>query len=213
MRPGSSTILQVRGGRACASPWRHIHPGAAARHWCRDRARQVRRPGRGGGCCGPSACSSAVSSAISLKAFSKGSSSVIWLPICMSMPATSIAGQRRGAGIDVDARACRRCRTCPPPCRCVILWWVLASTSGLTRIDTVARWPMRLATSRQQFELRLRFDVEAGDALLQRQRHLARRLADAGEHDLAGRNARRPGRGAVRLPRPRPCRHPDRPWC
>ena len=28
-----------------------------------------------------------------------------------------------------------------------ILWCVFASTSGLTRIDTAARWPMRLATS------------------------------------------------------------------
>ena len=43
----------------------------------------------------------------------------------------------------------------------------------------------------EQFELRLGFDVDAEDALLDRERKLARGLADAGEHDLFRRNAGR----------------------
>ena len=41
----------------------------------------------------------------------------------------------------------------------------------------------------QHFQFRLGFDVEAVDAGFERGVHLARRLADAGEHDAAGGNA------------------------
>jgi hypothetical protein len=41
----------------------------------------------------------------------------------------------------------------------------------------------------EDFELRLGFDVEAVDAGFQRVVHLMRGLADAGEHDAAGRDA------------------------
>ncbi len=47
----------------------------------------------------------------------------------------------------------------------------------------------RRSARRQNFELRLGLDVEAVDAGGEREIHLARRLADAGEDDLLGRNA------------------------
>ncbi len=44
---------------------------------------------------------------------------------------------------------------------------------------------------RQQLELGLGFDVDAEDAFIDRERELARGLADAGEHDLVRRDAGR----------------------
>ena len=41
----------------------------------------------------------------------------------------------------------------------------------------------------QQFELRLGFDIDAENVLVDRQRQFLLSLADAGEHDLAGRHA------------------------
>ena len=71
-----------------------------------------------------------------------------------------------------------------------ILAWVLASTSGLTRIDD------RRASARgrrrpraEQLELGLGLDVEAEDAGVEREGDLARGLADAGEDDALGRHA------------------------
>ena len=49
--------------------------------------------------------------------------------------------------------------------------------------------PAATARAREELEFRLGFDVEAVDAGGQREVHLARRLADAGEHDLLGRDA------------------------
>ena len=50
---------------------------------------------------------------------------------------------------------------------------------------------MRGRDRRQQLELRLGFDIDAENALVDRERQLARGLADAGEHDLVRRNAGR----------------------
>ena len=44
----------------------------------------------------------------------------------------------------------------------------------------------------QELKLRLGFDVDAEDALIDRKRELARSLADAGKHDLVRRNAGEP---------------------
>ena len=78
-----------------------------------------------------------------------------------------------------------------------ILAWVLASMSGLTRTEMLAVRPFAGRDRGQQFELRLRLDVDAEDALVDRERELARGLADAGEHDLVGRDAG--GAGALEL--------------
>jgi len=40
----------------------------------------------------------------------------------------------------------------------------------------------------EQLQFRFGLDIETGDTLAQRQRHFTRRLADAREHDLAGRD-------------------------
>ena len=66
---------------------------------------------------------------------------------------------------------------------------VLASTSGLMRSETGAVLPSADGARRQQLQFRLGFDVEAEDAGREREIHLARRLADAGEQDLFRRNA------------------------
>ena len=49
--------------------------------------------------------------------------------------------------------------------------------------------PLRGGDRGEQFELRLGFDVDAENALVDRERELARGLADAGEHDLVRRDA------------------------
>ena len=79
-----------------------------------------------------------------------------------------------------------------------ILAWVLASTSGLTRTETCAVAALRRGDLRQQFELGLGLDVDAENALVDREREFARGLADAGEHDLVGRNAGGAARASVR---------------
>ena len=76
-----------------------------------------------------------------------------------------------------------------------ILAWVLASTSGLTRIEISIDAALRRGDRGEQFELRLGLDVDAEDALVDRERQLARGLADAGEHDLVRRDA-----GGARAP-------------
>ena len=48
---------------------------------------------------------------------------------------------------------------------------------------------MPAAIAARQFELRFGFDIDAENALLDRERELARGLADAGEHDLFRRDA------------------------
>ena len=70
-----------------------------------------------------------------------------------------------------------------------ILAWVFGSTSGLTRTETLATRPLPAAIERQQFELGFGLDVDAEDAFVDRERKLARGLADAGEHDLVRRDA------------------------
>ncbi len=72
-----------------------------------------------------------------------------------------------------------------------ILAWVRASTSGLTRIEMSMRRPFDDAIEDKQLELGLGFDIDAQDVLVDRERELARGLADAGEHDLLGRHAGR----------------------
>ena len=74
-----------------------------------------------------------------------------------------------------------------------ILAWVLASTSGLTRSETCGGAALLLRDRGQQLELRLGLHVDAEDALVDRERELARGLADAREHDLVRRNAGRAG--------------------
>ncbi len=93
-----------------------------------------------------------------------------------------------------------------------ILWWVLASTSGLTRSAMRAVWPARGGERRQHLELGLRLHVEAEDVLVQPVGDLARGLADAGEVIFEPARRRR-GRGAARLPKPRPCRCRAGPAC
>ena len=67
---------------------------------------------------------------------------------------------------------------------------VRASTSGLMRRLTGRVRPAPTATCGEQLELRLRFDVEAGDARLSSAKASSRaRLADAGEDDLLRRDA------------------------
>ena len=46
--------------------------------------------------------------------------------------------------------------------------------------------PLRRGDLRQQIELGLGFDIDAENAFVDREREFARRLADAGEHDLVG---------------------------
>jgi hypothetical protein len=114
----------------------------------------------------------------------EGCRSVIWLPICMSTPVTFMPGQRCAARHRPRGRASAECRTCSPSLPVEIFLWVLASTSGLMRSETGAVLPAPRRGLRQQLQLRLGFDVEAEDAGFEREIHLARRLADAGEHDL-----------------------------
>ena len=89
----------------------------------------------------------------------------------------------------------------------VILWWVLASTSGLTRTATSTVRPLAAAISEMSGDLRLRLDVEAEDAGVDGEGDLARRLADAGKDDPFRRAAggERPAELALRdhvAPRP-----------
>ena len=49
--------------------------------------------------------------------------------------------------------------------------------------------PLPAAIDGQQLELGLGLDVDAEDAFVDRERELARGLADAGEHDLLRRDA------------------------
>ena len=51
--------------------------------------------------------------------------------------------------------------------------------------------PLADRDRRQQFELGLRFDIDAENAFVDREREFARGLADAGEHDLVGGHAGR----------------------
>ena len=53
-----------------------------------------------------------------------------------------------------------------------ILAWVLASTSGLTRTEIVRGAALAGGDRRQQLELRLGLDVDAEDALVERERKL-----------------------------------------
>ena len=70
-----------------------------------------------------------------------------------------------------------------------ILAWVLASISGLTRSEIATLRPLRGRDGGEQFELRLGLHVHAQDIGVDRGGKLGLRLADAGEHDLVGRNA------------------------
>ena len=72
--------------------------------------------------------------------------------------------------------------------------------SGLTRTEMSAVRPLRGRDRGEQLELRLGFDVDAEDAGVDRERELARGLADAGEHDLVA---------AGRRPRARACSSPS----
>ena len=63
------------------------------------------------------------------------------------------------------------------------------STSGLTRTEIRAVRPGLAGQPRQQFELRLGFDVDAENVLGQRRAQFGLGLADAGEQDLVRRNA------------------------
>ena len=55
-----------------------------------------------------------------------------------------------------------------------------------------ARTALACGDRGQQFQLGLGFDVDAEDAFVDRKRHFARSLADAGEHDLFSRHAGEP---------------------
>ena len=70
-----------------------------------------------------------------------------------------------------------------------ILAWVFGSTSGLTRIEIARGAALGGGDRGEQLELRLGFDIDAENALIDRKRQFARGLADAGEHDLVRRNA------------------------
>ncbi len=73
----------------------------------------------------------------------------------------------------------------------VILAWVWASTSGLTRSATRRALAPVPRHAVEQLQLRQRFDVELLDAGLERRRSSRRRLADAGEDDALRRDAGR----------------------
>ena len=117
------------------------------------------------------------------------------------------ARQLGGAGIDRAGAARSGCRTCSPPCRSRSCACVLASTSGLTRSDDARRrGPCAAAMRRQQLELRLGLDVEAEDAVVERE-SISRAVLPTPENMIFARPARRRrARGAARLPRRRPCR-------
>ena len=62
---------------------------------------------------------------------------------------------------------------------------------GIDAHRDVGDAPLAAGDRGQQFELRLGLDIDAEDAFVDRERELARGLADAGEHDLVGRDAGR----------------------
>ena len=63
---------------------------------------------------------------------------------------------------------------------------------GIDAHRDVCGSPTRRRDRGEQIELRLGFDIDAKDAFIDRQRKLARSLADAGKHDLVGGNPGRP---------------------
>ena len=130
------------------------------------------------------------SSRISWNASANGFSSVIWLPMCMWMPAASMPGSAAARAYSFAGALVGHAE----------LGLALAGGDFLVglRVDVgidaerdfggAANADGNLA---QRFQFRLGLDIEVHDAGLQRERHLARGLADAGENDLRGAHAGR----------------------
>ena len=98
-----------------------------------------------------------------------------------------------------------------------ILAWVLASTSGLTRMAIRGGLAARNSDLRNALQLRLGFDVETEDAVVEREGDFALGLADAGEGDaLAGNLGRRARRNSpsdtTSMPAPRPASRVSTAW-
>ena len=73
----------------------------------------------------------------------------------------------------------------------VILAWVLASTSGLTRMVMAALTPSWPATAFKRLELGRALDIDLADARFERRHQLGGLLADTGIDDALGRHAGR----------------------
>ena len=107
-------------------------------------------------------------------------------------------GQAGGAGVDRGRLGIGNAELVRRRVPVVILAWVPASTSGLTRSATRAVRPSEAASAETHLQFLGALDVELADVLGDGQADFARGLADAGEHDVAGRQCRRRGRGAIR---------------
>ena len=136
----------------------------------------------------PAARSVCASSRISAKASRNGCRSVIWLPMCMWMPAMLMPGSLRGLGVEargvVEGHA-------------ELVLGLAGGDLGVrlgvdVRVDADGDARGRAHAGRhlaQRVQLGLGLDIEAADALAQRIGHLGARLADAGEDDLGRRHA------------------------
>ena len=123
-------------------------------------------------------------------AVSSGPRSVIWLPICMSTPVTSMPGSFGGAGIDLAGARDRHAE--------LVLGFAGGDLGVRAGIDVGidahrdARGPARLDREpRQQFELRLGLDVDAEDVGASAARSSASVLPTPENRILFGGNAGR----------------------
>ena len=207
-RPGSNRSSQPRSPSVSLAPARHIRRDAAAPSRRRDRERRGRRRDRRWSMAMAVGAQLVDRSAQQRESVAEGREVGDLAadmhvrrrrPRCRAAPRPAIKRARL---------ADRECRTCSRPCPVAILSWVLASTSGLTRIAIRRREPERAAaTSLSALELGLALDIEAEDALLRARSAISSRgLADAGKDDLARPECRQPARGAIRPPTRRPCR-------
>src|SRR6516162_9996462 len=129
----------------------------------------------------PSARSPRTKSDSKANASSNGDNSVIWLPMCMSTPVTRRPGVF-AATADRDGE--------------FILGFAGCDLGVGFRIDVgidpnrdVGGPPLASRNRREELELRLRLDIDAQDAGIDRSGEFGRALPDAGEHDPVGRNA------------------------
>ncbi len=176
---------------ASRAPRARTRAARAARRCRCDRARRARRRCRGGGWRGRRRAGGRASSRISEKASRKGARSVIWLPMCMWMPATSRPGSLRRLGVEprriVERHAELVLRLAGGDLGVRLGIDVGVDAQGDAGGAAEAR--RHLA---QRLELGLRLHVEAENALAERISHLGARLADAGEDDPVRRHAGRP---------------------